>query len=131
MQFSGLTLDEFKAITETVSNGRYNGNVKVTATNELGEKRFSARLYVTDSHGPGSRTSWSGRHGPYACWHAYRDVFHAMFEKYPDAVARGGRFWVVVYRGLEGFLETYPDTAYKNIGSEYAPVTMPELCDCQ
>src|SRR5258708_20024708 len=75
----------------------------------------------------GARRSWSGRRTPTACWHAYRDVLEAMFGEYPDARARTS---LAVYRGLDGFKRDYPDTAYRNIGSQMCPAYMPELCDC-
>jgi hypothetical protein len=47
-----------------------------------------------------------------------------MFLAHPDAVARTQ---LATYRGLAGFLEKYPGTADRNIGSQRDPVTMPGL----
>lgn len=131
MQISGLTLRQFENIVAGVSAGEYGGNIIVAydAHDNGGKRRprCTARLAARDSRGPGTRRSWSGRRGPYACWHAYRDVLAAVFAMYPDAVIRTG---MVTYRGANGFRSAYPDTAYRNIGSQFSPVTMPELCDC-
>lgn len=134
MKITGLTLNEFERCAAYVSSNRYGGNIAVhrDAHDKYGNGKpgCTARLTVHDSHGPGSRTSRTGRHGPYACWHAYRDVLREVFTRYPDAVITAGNSWRVTYRGASGFEELHPATGYWNIGSQARPVTMPELCDC-
>jgi len=118
------------SITERVSREQYAGNVKVDQfARELPTRAggFRGRIAVTDSRGAGARRSSSGRRGPYACWHVFRDVFFAIFEAHPDAVIRTG---LAVYRGRENFLDTYPGTARRNVGSAVAPANMPDLCEC-
>ena len=133
MRITGLSLSNFKFCTATVSWESYGGNIVVhqdghdRTTNRDGTLQCTARLAVLDSRGPGSRTTANGRHGPYACWHAYRDVLMRVFLRYPNAVIRTG---IAVYRGMAGFRELYPATAHRVIGSEVNPVTMPELCEC-
>lgn len=137
MEINGLSLEQFRQCADATGLWYYSENVIVHSdghdrpSSKDGTPRCTARLAVRDSRGPGSRTSWKGRHGPYACWHAYRDVLSEVFRRYPDAVIRSGTSWRVTYRGREGFLATYPDTAYRNVGSEVSPVTMPELCECE
>jgi hypothetical protein len=131
MRISGLSLDDFTAITASVSDDCYAGNLAVSpdAHDDGSRKsRCTARLVAGDSRGAGTRTSWSGRHGPYVCWHAYRDVLAEVFRQYPDAVVRTGL--AGVYRGAAGFRRDYPATADKNIGSQMAPAYMPDLCEC-
>lgn len=136
MEIKGLSLTEFRSCVHEVSTRRYAGNLRMgdnaydRADGKNGTHYCTARLRVLDSRGPGSRTSWTGRHGPYACWHACRDVLHEVFRRYPNAVIRAGHGWRVTYRGLAGFLADYPETAHVNIGSVIDPVTMPELCEC-
>lgn len=128
MQITGLSLAQFTAIVNEISTVCYDGNVIVHQdAHALSDNRFVARLRVKDSRGSGARTSWSGRHTPSTCWHAYRDVMEAMFVAYPNARART---LLATYRGLDGFRETYPATAYVNIGSQFQPAYMPELCEC-
>jgi len=123
---SGMSLGELRQYAVTVSAASYGGNLIVAPGAEAmearknGTRRCRARLAVADSHGPGSRTSWSGRHGPWACWHAYRDVLAEAFTLFPGAVVTAGHMWRVTYRGLDGFNERYPQTGRKNIGP---PVT--------
>jgi hypothetical protein len=130
MRISGAGLDDFTQITRQISQ-LYDGNLTVCQNaHELPYARRPqcvARLAVVKSTGPGARRSSTGRRMPCACWHAYRDVLSAVFDAFPDAVIRTS---MAVYRGHAGFTETYPETAYQNIGSELYPVTMPQLCEC-
>lgn len=133
MKITGLPLTSFEWCVSQVSRQTYGGNVVVHGDSDdldTAWRACRARLTVRDSHGPGSRISASRRHGPWACWHAYRDVLILVFERYPDAVVTAGVAWRVTYRGIEGFRELYPGTGRKNVGSQLDPVTMPELCDC-
>lgn len=136
MKITGVTLVDFRWCVNDVSHRVYDGNVMMHEDSDdlpalkSGKPVCRARLTIGDSRGPGSRVSWSGRHGPWACWHAYRDVLMRVFERYPDAVVTSGFHWTVTYRGMEGFQELYPETGRRNIGSQLEPVTMPELCDC-
>jgi len=127
MELIGITLIQFEAAVATVSS-KYDGNLAVHDDAKSTSSRSSrGRVVTLDSHGQGSRRSWSGRHGKWACWHAYRDVMLALFEVNPDATIRTS---LATYKGRQGFLDTYPGTAYHNIGSMVAPAYMPELCDC-
>lgn len=131
MKITGITLDRFKEITESISLSFYEGNIVVhqdgqDASNSKGG-RCVARLTATDSDGPGTRTTWSGRRGKYACWHAYRDVLIAVFDVNPDAKVVTG---MATYEGRDGFYRDYPATANQNIGSEFQPAYMADLCKC-
>jgi hypothetical protein len=130
MKARKLTLAEFTSAVITVSEARYSGNVIVHPdSHDTTGGNSAVRLAVTDSHGSGSRTSASYRHGPYACWHAHRDVYREVFRRFPDAVFTGGRYWKVTYDAAT-FENVFPETRYKNIGSEVFHVIMPELCEC-
>lgn len=89
---------------------------------------FRGRVIGGVTGDPGTRRSWSGRRGPWACWHAYRDVMRAILTKYPHAVITSAH---ARYEGLTGFEETYPHTADINVGSQFSPAYMPDLCDCE
>lgn len=141
MRITGLSLDDFRECVRITSDVNYSGNIIVhggahdtntTRNRETGvwQQHCTARLSVIDSHGPGSRTSWRGRHGPYACWCAYRDVLSEVFQRFPNAVIVSGNSWRVTYRGQQGFYDSFPATGEINVGSLFEPVTMPELCDC-
>jgi hypothetical protein len=127
MELIGITLAQFETAIANVT-ASYGGNLEIHDDAKSVSSRSSrGRVVVRDSRGPGARRSWSGRHGKWACWHAYRDVMLALFEQNPNARIRTS---LAVYDGLDGFEATYPATAYKNIGSMVAPAYMPELCDC-
>lgn len=133
MKIKGLTLEQFTACTVRVSEDRYEGNIAVQgdARDTSGPRKggaCQARLEARNSRGPGSRKSWTGRLGPYACWHAYRDVLTLAFSLQPDAVIETG---MALYRGKTGFEDAYPATAFRNVGSQLLPSTMPELCACE
>lgn len=137
MEITGLTLAQFRECADAVSAETYSRNIIThnsahdQPASRNGTPRCTARLTVTGSRGPGSRTTAFGQHGLYACWHAYRDVLAEVFRRYPNAVIRAGSSWRVTYRGRAGFEELYPETASIVIGSVINPVTMPELCACE
>jgi hypothetical protein len=126
MNIKGLTLSQFEAVTAGISAAIYSNNVQVHRDAHTRGALTIARLDVRDSRGLGARRSRSLRRGPYACWHAYRDVLGACFWVNPEAVIRTG---MAVYRGRDGFTRDFPATGRVNVGSMMAPVTMPELCD--
>ncbi|HET7846974.1 MAG TPA: hypothetical protein VFL72_05735 [Acidimicrobiia bacterium] len=128
MKINGLTLNEFIEIVQRVSEQTYEGNVVVHQdAHDAGNNRCVARIRVKDSSGTGSRRSVSQRRMPSACWHAYRDVIHAVLDSYPDAKIDTG---LEKYHGMSEFLRLFPGTADKNIGSEFQPAFMPDLCEC-
>ncbi len=61
------------------------------------------------------------------CWHGHRDFFRAVYRREPEAVFVTA---IARYEGTEGFEETFPETAYRNIGSQMYPCTMAEACYC-
>jgi hypothetical protein len=128
MQISRVNLDEFCAIVEAVSVNEYRGNVIVASDAHEGPGNgCTARLKVQDSYGYGARTSRTGRHGPIACWHAYRNVLRELFDRFPTARVRTR---LAIYRGRSGFEEHFPQTAYANIGSQAQPAYAEDLCAC-
>lgn len=128
MQLTGITLEQFHSVVETISIAAYDGNLAVSDdAKAISGNSCRARVVTVSSRGTGARRSWSGRHGKWACWHAYRDVMLALFEVNPNARIRTS---LANYRGRAGFMAEYPETAYKNIGSMVSPAYMPELCDC-
>lgn len=88
---------------------------------------YRGRIIGQTTDASGTRRSWNGRRGKYACWHAYRDVMRAILTAYPHAVITSG---MARYEGLAGFENTYPATADVNVGSEVQPAYMSELCAC-
>lgn len=127
MEIIGVTLEEFRSAIATVT-AEYGGNLVIhDDAKAISGRSCRGRVVVNDSRGPGARWSWSGRHGKWACWHAYRDVLTEIFDINPDARVRTS---LAHYVGRDGFESSYPATAYKNIGSMFQPAYMPELCEC-
>jgi hypothetical protein len=130
MDIRGVPYGDVERIIAHVSGQKYGNNITSNPEARPLTARgggFRGRLVARDSRGPGSRTSASGRHGRYACWHAYRDVLAVLFREYPDARVRTG---MAHYVGRAGFEETYPATAWINVGSLIQPAYMPDLCQC-
>lgn len=101
-------------------------------------KRVTFTIRVRDSHADGAKVnirhglsnghpSVSERRSTSACWHAHRDVLAALFLLHPDATVITA---MARYEGANGFLDTFPATAHRNIGSQVFPITMAESCDC-
>jgi hypothetical protein len=125
-----LTFDQICAIVRDVSERHYDGNVIVHPDAHAlygNGNGMTGRLRTVTNDGPGARRSWSGRRGPTACWHAYRDALRAVLSADPTASVLT---MLARYDGLTGFESTYPGTANLNIGSEMMPAYAPELCDC-
>jgi len=139
MQITGVTPSQLAFAVNWANEQRYEGNLaiaEITDHHGVRRPRLTARIGTHEGKGEGrdpaigARKSSSGRRGPWACWHAIRDVLNVMFEQVPDAVVIAGIHWRVKYEGLDGFREVYPETAYKNVGSMIEFTTMPDLCVC-
>lgn len=126
MKMQNVTLAQF-AYAVAQANTDYAGNLAVHAdAHEIGSRKITTvgRLTVKESHDDGARYSWAGRHCQAACWHAFRDVYREIFSIAPDAVITT----TLARYTKENFETVYPQTAFTNVGSQFQPVTMPELC---
>lgn len=138
MYVSGIYFHDFVTIVDHV-NDRYAGNIAIhDGYRELNGPRFRARIRAIESgagvlpagqSAPGARRSGGPgeRRGPWACWHAYRDVIAGIFELNSDAIVRTA---LETYSGRTGFEQGYPMTGWRNMGSLAYPRRMPQLCDC-
>lgn len=88
---------------------------------------FRGRIIGNITDGPGTRRSWSGRRGKWACWHAYGDVMLGILRVYPHATITSAQSR---YVGMRGFLDDFRATAEVNVGSMAFPAYMADLCDC-
>lgn len=126
-----LTGETLGRIARQVAAQHYGGNLTVetehVSTGPRKGTETRVKLGAANSRMSGARESWTGRKGPWSCWHVFRDVFAAWLIADPSAVIRTG---VEVYRGAAGFLEAFPATAYRNVGSMVQPAYMTELCSC-
>ena len=80
MNIIGVTQEQFERIVAKVSSERYGGNVGTVDLRPVSGKSCRGRVNVQSSSGLGARRSWSGRRGPWACWHVFRDVIAETFE---------------------------------------------------
>lgn len=127
MIITGLTTSELRDVVRKLNAEDYDGNILVERTEALSATgtRISVKLGTVDSFEHGSRTSSSGRHGRWLCWHGFRDVIRGALAVNPEAVIRTGK---TVYKGRQHFEDTYTNTADWNVGSMVQPAYMPDLC---
>jgi len=131
-----LSRDAVRNIVDSVAIKTYGGNIAAEVEHvgtrsrgaRAGQHVYRVKLTARDSKGEGARRSWSGRRGPWTCWHAFRDVMAAWLLADPTAHIRTG---VAVYDGARGFLSEFPATGDRNIGSMVQPVCMVDACDCE
>jgi hypothetical protein len=79
-----------------------------------------------------SATNYSERNGRYwkvhaVCWHGYRDFFRVLFSRFPTARVST---MFADYRGAADFLTKYPETAWRNVGSQFYPRNAEDVCEC-
>lgn len=122
-----LGSDDLRRITGEVSAAHYDSNIVVEGAERVRGNQHRFKLGVADSRGKGARTSASGRHGKYLCWHGFRDVLAAIFLADPSATIHTG---LATYKGAADFLSEFPNTRYQNVGSIMSPAYMDDLCDC-
>lgn len=128
VKITGLTLADFQKIVADIGCEVYHGNLIVNRdASETHAQSCVARVKVRDADGAGSRRGKGGRNQAAACWHAYRDVLHEVFVRFPDAKIDT---MMAVYDGMSGFLWRYPETADANIGSPQEPQHLSDLCSC-
>lgn len=127
MIITGLTTTELRDVVAKLNATDYDGNIVVEGCNAVSSTgtRISVKLGTADSKRHGSRRAASGRHGKWLCWHGFRDVFRAVTAVNPSARIATGK---TVYKGAQGFEDTYMGTADQNVGSMSSPAYMPELC---
>lgn len=106
-------------------NGRYDCNIEVNQFGSADPRRFTLR--VKSSKGPGARRSRHGRRTVSACWHVHRDFLTALFDLEPGVTVYTA---LAMYRGRDGFLRDFPQTAYTNVGSVMRNGYIVELCAC-
>lgn len=105
-------------------------DVEYKGPGRAGKSNYRVAASVADSRGDLARRSWSGRRGPWLCWHGFRDFFYGIYAEDRDALIVTGIGGGTRYNGLEGFERNYPQTANVNIGSMMQPSYMDENCDC-
>lgn len=88
-----------------VSHNLYHDNVIIRDWKYLSKNCLQFTLRVKSSKEPGHRTSYSGRRIPSACWHVHRDVFRAIFDRFPEARIVSAH---ADYRGGKRFLREIP-----------------------
>lgn len=123
-----LPQDRLSAIMTYVSEDYYGGNLTFELEDLHGVRRNRFRFKMGATSGkPGGRKSASGRRGPWACWDAFRDVLAGIFIEDPEALIRTG---MATYKNARDFLNKYPYSGDRNVGSMAAPVSYGDLCEC-
>lgn len=145
MKVYGVSAYDIENVVREVSQASYDGNVIIKSiadqSNSRGPRaRFTLRVVNSAAgqrgalgrpSGTGTGPNGMGR-GISACWHAHWDVIEKLFERFPNArVASGLRLHGSPVRyTAETFKDVARQTAHLNVGSGFAPVTMPQCCEC-
>jgi hypothetical protein len=112
-------------------NERYGWNLTLdieTVKTTSRSTTYRVKIGTRESRGHGTRTTASGRHGPWACWHVFRDVFAEWFDGDPDMTIRTG---VTTYQGREEFRAIYPATYYTRYFTGSGRRHIGVLCECE
>lgn len=122
MKAYNVTHEQITAALAAV-NVRYAGNVRFNRFDPA-RTHVNFTLRVTDSHGPGAKSGFSGRATVAACWHAHGHFFEELLKLAPAVriVTRGGPGAVITAAG-----GNWQDC---NIGSEARPLYYSEACHC-
>lgn len=135
----GVNASQVETAVQRVAD-EWDGNVQLKSLTDKSNSRggrASYALRAADSHKNGARRSHSGRATVSSCWHVHRDVLRELFKINPNArVVSGlgervdGKFKRTVYNGSDGFENDFPGTAWINVGSDWCPAYIGQLCDC-
>ena len=145
MRLKGLTLNQLQDVLKTVNKRDkttlklYSGAWSSRARGQEFERRhgwlsFTLRLasgkdkFHRVSRCYGLEGLHSERRLNCVCWHGHRNVMVEIFKRFPEAILHSS---FASYRGKDGFETNYPDTFYRNIGSQMFPQYAGESCDCQ
>lgn len=136
----GVNASQIETAVQRVAD-EWDGNVQLKSLTDKSNSRggrASYALRAADSHMSGARRSHSGRATIASCWHVHRDVLRELFKINPNArVVSGlsertpdGKRKRTVYNGSDGFERDFPGTAWINVGSDWCPAYIGQLCDC-
>jgi len=131
MKLWGVPKTELELIVKDISDNLYKGNVRFKRAPERNGMTDRSPLIFTltviDSAKHGARRSKEGRRIAAACWHVHRDIIQAIFNAFSSV-----RLQTVMadYKGATEFELKYPETGYKNIGSQFSPLYASEACEC-
>lgn len=126
MMVTGISFDTFRnSVIAPLNASKYAENpIVIESHTELSPNRFRVKIGMTDSRGPGSRMSWSGRHGKWASYFTFWDIIAGIFHHNDSARVQAGN---KVYRGAHDFECQAYEGLYDNVGSIMAPAYHEEL----
>lgn len=124
MKIYGLTEQEIRSALDT-ANERYEDNLRFNREPDLervrrdGKHVYNLTLRVHDSHGPGAKLGYSGRHTVACDYYAHYAFMEAIFTTNSEAkiVTAMER-----YDGIGEFYAKAPSVADRNVGSIMYPV---------
>lgn len=126
MKLYGVSPDQLRDVVLFVSNRDTDGNL--TFNNFTPSRSFvTFTLRVNNSKGKGAKRSGSGRRTVSACWHTHKAVMQEIFNRYPQARIVSA---LATYNGADDFARKFPETAYHNVGSMFAPCEIASCCEC-
>lgn len=125
MIITGMSLSDFRTnIIDVLNATKYKANpIVVEGSREFSNNRFSVKLGMTNSRGPGSRRSASGRHGKYASYYTFWDIMAGAFH-HGATYIKGGD---TSYKNPASFDYEAYQGEQRNVGSIMAPAYHEEL----
>lgn len=127
MKAYGVSMYDIQEAVRFVSSSSYENNLILDRLDSGPGRAVNFTLRVKSSRERGHRFSWTGRRLVSACWHAHRDVMMHLFDRFPNMKLRSA---FSKYDGRVDFLQKFPDTYYRNVGSVANPQYYGALCDC-
>lgn len=121
MEFRNCTPSEMQSAL-VAANAMYDNNLRIDPEYKRGA--YHTRLRAVRSGVIGTRTTPRGKRSVNASWEAHHDFLKALFDINPEAKVRTA---FAYYKGKDVFYKLFPDTAYRNVGSQMYPCTMPDL----
>lgn len=81
MKARNVTTNDIVDIVSKLSREKYNYNVIIQNLTNVSGTTVSFKIGMSDSRELGTRKSWSGRRGPWACTHVFEDIMREVVEK--------------------------------------------------
>lgn len=136
MKARNVTTHDITDIVSSISREKYNYNVIIESLSNVSSTTVSFKIGTADSKVSGSRRSWTGRHGRWACTHVFEDIMREIISKGGEVLIpkgskgnnEGRQITLRTEEDLDNWVEAYENT---NLGSMVSHAYADEMCvDC-
>lgn len=81
MKARNVTTTDIQEIVSKLNREKYMANILIQNISEVSKTTVSFKIRMFESRAEGTRKSWSGRRGPWACTHVFEDIMREVIEK--------------------------------------------------